>query len=192
MIIKIIVFIIYLNNLLDNNCMKVKVINESGYNEAMLGLSLSYKIDISKMNELAKKLASKNTGENKFLESIIVWLDITAPRYFWSQFDTYRVGITKQSESTMHTLIRKPLTKDDFEYVDESIIDIINEHIKNKDLLKAKSNLPESFLQRRIVCLSYKSLLHIFQQRKSHKLSEWLVFINVIKNTLKHQEFIKE
>jgi hypothetical protein len=95
--------------------LKIKLLSEHGYNEAILGLSLSYNTTTKKAMETAELLAKLDGGHNKFLESICVWLDITAPRYWWQQFDTYRIGVTKQSESTMHTLLRQPLTDDSFE-----------------------------------------------------------------------------
>ena len=97
--------------------------------DAMLGLGLSYgttsymtlktlmkHTDVfNSLISLAKKLAWKQGGHNKFLETITLCLDITAPRYWWQEFDTYRVGVTKQSESTMHTIINKPFETIDFE-----------------------------------------------------------------------------
>ncbi len=75
--------------------MKTKLLHEHGSQEALLGLSLSY--DSEPNIKVANQLAHKQGGHNKFLESIVVWLDITAPRYWWQEFDTYRIGITKQS-----------------------------------------------------------------------------------------------
>jgi len=82
--------------------MRIQVLEESGLSHALLGLSLNKNQPLDNMLTLSDKLASKDGGHNKFLESIAVWLDITAPRYWWSQLDTYRAGVTKQSESTMH------------------------------------------------------------------------------------------
>ena len=172
--------------------MKVNIINESGYKEALIGLSLSYntKFDQEKQHNIAKKLADKNGGHNKFLESIVVWIDINAPRYWWQQFDTYRVGMTKQSESTMHTLLKRQLTYDDFETILPDILNIINFWIEEKNFKVAKQNLPESFLQRRIVCTNYKVLRNIILQRKTHKLKEWQLFINSILKQIKYPELL--
>ena len=89
--------------------MDVQIMAECGVVEAMVGLSLSYGVGKSyeEMLEVAKKLYNKDGGHNKFLESIVVWLNIDAPRYWWQQFDTYRVGTTKQSGSTMHTIMKR-------------------------------------------------------------------------------------
>lgn len=111
--------------------MRVKIIGEHGYEIALLGLGLSHGLTskmtfsslmtdndlLNKLKVIALKLRNKNNGKNKFLESIAVWIDIQAPRYFFQQFDTYRVGMTKQSESIMHTILKRELTPDDFEGV---------------------------------------------------------------------------
>ena len=181
--------------------MTVKVISESGFNEAMLGLSLSFdkefsdKEDLdSSMYKVAKSLCLKGGGHSKFLESMNVCLDINAPRYWWSEFDTYRVGITKQSSSTMHTLKKRNLTQEDF-IVDifEPMLDYLNHLIKmGASLQEIKANLPEGFLQRRIVSTNYKTLQNIIHQRKNHKLvEEWQkVFIKSVLDSVKYSELI--
>ena len=75
--------------------MTIKILSEHGYNEALLGLSLSYNQPIDKMPNVVTKLLNRelNGGELKFLEFITVYLEVTAPRYFCQQFDTYRIGI---------------------------------------------------------------------------------------------------
>ncbi len=106
--------------------MLISILREAGYDEAILGLSLSYGTDIDTAKETAKRLAPKDGGHNKFLESIYLWLDITAPRYWWQEADTYRLS-TKQSESTMHTILRRDLEQSDFEYViDDFMLYTIN------------------------------------------------------------------
>ena len=161
--------------------MEVKIIKECGYEEAMLGISLSFNSDIGRMSERAEKLAPLDLGHNKFLESIVVWMDIDAPRYWWSQFDTYRIGVTKQSESTMHTLTKRSLTQDDFEDpIHPTILGIINDYIDNGDLISAKNNLPEGFLQRRVVCTNYKSLRGVVLQRHAHRLPQWQKFCSAL------------
>ena len=94
--------------------MQVKVLNEAGYDEAMLGLSLSYNRPLTLMPTVARMLLSKGGSHIKFLESIAVWLDITATRSWWQQEAAYRVGITRQSESTEHTLLNRPVVQEDF------------------------------------------------------------------------------
>ncbi len=172
--------------------MKIEIINESGYDEALIGLSLSYNQPIEKMPEVARKLADKDGGHNKFLESICVWLDITAPRYWWQQFDTYRVGVTKQSESTMHTLLKSELTQDNFERtVNLDILEVLHRRQRMGEFRSLKNELPEGFLQRRIICTNYKALRHIIGQRKTHKLREWQEFCNAIQHQAQRCGFLE-
>ena len=171
--------------------MKVVVLNEAGYDEAMLGLSLSYNQPVENMPTVANKLAHKDDGHNKFLESIVVWLDITAPRYWGQQFDTYRIGVTKQSESTMHTLRQHRLTQDNFAHtVPDQWLNWINSALDNASLSYIKGLLPEGFLQRRIVCTNYKALRHIIKQRKNHRLSEWQFFISEIRQQVRYPHWL--
>ena len=172
--------------------MKIKILNECGYYESMVGLSLSY--DVSAMKEeTPTRLAKKDGGHNKFLESIMLWVDITAPRYWWQQFDTYRAGVTKQSGSTMHTIMKKPLTQDDFE---EPILCDLLKHLNNmvekKNFANIKNNLPEGFLQRRVVCTSYKVLRTIISQRLTHKLPQWQTFCEAIYDQCNFPNFLED
>jgi len=173
--------------------MRIKVLDERGYESALLGLSLSYKQDPDKMPEVARRLALKEGGHNKFLESIVLWLDITAPRYWWQQFDTYRVGVTKQSESTMHTMTKRPLTQEDFEHpIPPETLTCLNQLIAEKDWKQVKWLLPEGFLQRRIVCLNYMALQRMIRQRTTHKLEEWRVFIDRVLEQVEHPELLQK
>jgi len=168
--------------------MKVTILKEAGYEEALLGLSLSYESEPSE--RVAKHLAHKQGGHNKFLESIIVWLDVTAPRYWWQQADTYRL-CSKQSGSTMHTLLRRSLTRDDFEgVINPMILCDLNDSIARKDFDYAKRHLPESFLQRRIWRVDYKTLQNMFYQRRTHRLYEWQLFIECVHAQCEHPEFL--
>ena len=176
--------------------MRVQILREAGYEEAMLGLSLSWASNKDRSAEIATKLAYKHGGHNKFLESMVVWIDIVAPRYWWSEMDTYRVGVTKQSESTMHTITKRHLNQSDFERPVEldRINNLIDEYHridsdKKSFLVWIKNTLPEGFLQRRIVCTNYKALQNIYHQRKSHRLPEWSVFCDSLLG-LEHSEFI--
>jgi hypothetical protein len=191
---------------MENFCV---VLNECGFAEALYGLGLSYGItssvpfeqfsggneEFSKMVEVAKKLAHRDTGENKFLESMQVWILIRAPRYWWSQFDTYRAGVTKQSESTMHTLMSSPLTTDEFEHGDISpaYLAEINSIIATKNKKKieeAKRKLPEGFMQQRVVCTNYKVIRHMYNQRKNHRLGVWKDIFGALSRQLQYWEFI--
>lgn len=172
--------------------MKVQVLREAGYEEALLGLSLSYNQPIEKMPRVADRLYCHDDGHNKFLESIAVWLDIIAPRYWWQQFDTYRVGMTKQSESTMHTLMKKPLSQESFEHpIHPDTLERLNALIAARDFETVKVELPEGFLQRRVVCTNYKVLRHIVTQRLRHRLPEWTVFCQEVCSQLAHGDYMK-
>ena len=194
--------------------MNVKVIDEHGYAEALFGIGLSFgltsgqdvaefrnaklyggerKATFDRLERVAKKLAHKGGGESKFLESMTVYLDITAPRYWWSEFDTYRVGMTKQSESTMHTVTKRHLTEEDFEGCEINCIylDYLNKIVDSKNLVSLKRALPEGFLQRRIVVTNYKVLQNMYGQRKNHRLREWHIFCEAILSQLEHNDFIE-
>ena len=169
--------------------MEVKILREAGIDEALLGMSLSYESNIDKMYPRAVLLSSQDHGHNKFLESIVLWLDIIAPRFWWSQADTYRAGVTKQSSSTMHTLSKKEFSQKDFEHpIPQNILNILNTIPKER----LKNILPEGFLQRRIVCLNYKVLRTIIKQRLTHKLPEWQTFITAILTQCQNPEFLKD
>lgn len=171
--------------------MKVTVLSEGGYEAALFGISLSYDQPIEKMPEVALKLAKRGGSHAKFLESIVIWLDITAARFWWSQADTYRCGISKQSGSTMHTLLRRELKQSDFCcHIPPGILETINLRIRSGQLVKAKEILPESFLQRRQVCMNYKCLANMFRQREHHKLPQWKSFLAEVLRQIEHPEFI--
>lgn len=180
----------------------IEILNEAGYCEAMLGLSLSYNQPICKMKGVADRIYA-NGSHGKFLESIAVWLDLTMPRYWWSEMDTYRCGITKQSGSTMHTITKRELTQDDFvNPIYEGTLKELNLFIrmynntdkkdsKNKYFKEIKNNLPEGFLQRRIVCTNYKTIRHIISQRENHRLIEWVEFCKHLKENCRYSEWLK-
>jgi len=182
--------------------MQVVVMKEAGMEEALYGLSLSFKDRAippsewwtderyTKMKRVADSLAGRGGGHNKFLESIVVWIDIEAPRYWWSEFDTYRAGITKQSESTMHTLRKRDLMYSDFAGVTHPYIEDINVCRESMSIQEIKAALPESYLQRRLVCTNYKALRNIYHQRLTHKLPEWGIFCKRIKESLIKPEWV--
>lgn len=175
----------------NNTSLVLKILEEHGYESALLGISLSFNADVANMPQRAEKLAHLGRGESKFLEFMLVWMDITGSRAWWSQFDTYR-HVTKQSESTMHTILKKPLTQSNFrEEIPESWLNHLNQLIAEKRLEVVKSLLPEGFLQRRIVCTSYKTLQNMYAQRSNHKLSEWRMFCEYLLVGLQHPNFIK-
>jgi len=181
--------------------LKTIVLKEAGYEEAALGFSLSYNSNYHRAMELMPTFAFKQGGENKFLESIVIWLDVTAPRFWWQEADTYRVGTSKQSESTMHTIAKRELTNEDFEYpLEKDVLWELNNTIKwyNEPIgdakrmyfMHLKNQLPEGFLQRRIWVMSYKGLQNVYNQRKNHRLPQWQDFFRDLFTQLEHKEFI--
>ncbi len=175
----------------EGNKMKVVKLGEYGYEWAALGLSLSHERDASDMPHVMERLSGKGGGHDKFLESITTWWDVTAPRYWWQQADTYRVGVSKQSGSTMHTLTKRALTQSDFaEPVDGTYLLTLNLLIRQKRLDELKNALPEGYLQRRIVVSNYKALANIISQRRAHKLAEWQTFCQAVLAQVEHPELL--
>lgn len=187
--------------------MKVTVLHEAGYDQVMLGLGLSHGLTsgislddllanqplLDRLQAIAMGLYDKDGGHNKFLESMIVYIDLRAPRYFHQQLDTYRVGMTKLSASTMHTLLKRPLTQDDFAMsISVQTLKHLNGLIADGLLRQAKGELPEGFLQRCIVCTNYQTLRRIFRQRWKHKLPEWQEFIRSVLKQAVYPEFLRD
>jgi hypothetical protein len=139
----------------------------------------------------AKALAFHNNGEAKFLESMQLWVYIQASRSFFSEFDTYRL-LTKQSSSTMHTLAKRITNASDFEEGTlPEMWQCFNKLLETKpDITTLKANLPEGWLQERLVCLNYKCLQNIIYQRQNHRLKYWNFFIDSVLEQVQHPEFL--
>ena len=149
--------------------------------------------------DLAKRLIAAGPEHRKFLRQIQVCVDITAPIYWWKELDTYRIGTTANSTSTMHKLTAKPITVDCFEIDDGIPLDgmIIKEleflrtkYLETKDKFywkKLIKTLPSSWLQTRTITMNYEIVKNICHQREGHKLSEWAQFIEWAK-TLPYSE----
>lgn len=191
--------------------MQVTILQEAGHELALMGMAYSFRdrADIApaqwfqakaeRAHQRAPKLAPMDGGHNKFLESIQVWIDVEASRAFWSEFDTYRAGVTKQSESTMHTLSKRAPILADFEKDTPAnmVAAFIEywEHWKTTggaNIAELKCALPEGFLQRRIVCTNYKALRNILAQRKTHRLKYWPQFCATILEQCKHPEYFAD
>lgn len=150
-------------------------------------------------NDLAlmQKLINAGNNHSKFRRMITVYADITAPLYWWKEYDTYKVGTVANSCSTMHTIQNKPIELSDFSIdnfsIDDEGIDLsdmfINVVADCEDLRKHFIEtgdrkywrgliqlLPTSFNQKRTVQLNYQVLANIYQYRKAHKLLEWREF----------------
>lgn len=165
----------------------------------------AYLIGENDMN-LAQKLIKGGSEHRKFLRQIFVSVDITASMYWWSEFDTYKVGTTANSTSKMHKLAETSITTDMFELNDISkndnvFLNYINhleemrkQYLKTKDKNIWKSivqQLPESWLQTRTVTLNYENLFNMYRQRKNHKLDEWRIgFIEWVKTLPYAEELI--
>lgn len=180
---------------------KIVKISEYGYTEALLGLSLNHRQPIEKMPAALDKLAPYQAGHNKVLEFMVVYLDITAPRYFWQEFDTYRVGVSKSSESTMHNILDRDMELSDLAVSAVDAMPLVRhfneikrqiQHLpKTEQIRELKKHLPEGFLQRRIVAVNYRALRTILEQRRNHRLQEWKDFCAVVERSLDHPSFMR-
>ena len=159
--------------------------------------------------KLIQTLVKGGSEHRKFLRQIMLTIDITAPLYLWKEFDTYKVGTTANSTSTMHKITSKPITLDCFEiddykgyelFLDENEVDktadwevkdiidfcekLRQKYLETKDVRYWKELirwLPESWLQTRTVTMNYENVLNIIHQRDNHKLTEWHSFIDTLK-----------
>lgn len=158
--------------------------------------------------DLMKRLRNAGTDHRKFMRMIVVYADVTAPLYWWKEFDTYKVGTVANSCSTMHKIHAKEFTIDDFshEHLENSWLIHLKETIKllndardaynwcNTDAKKEWwwqliQSLPSSYNQRRTVMLNYEVLANMYKSRKNHKLDEWVNFCKWIE-TLPYSELI--
>lgn len=151
--------------------------------------------------DLMMKLRNAGTDHRKFMRMITVYMDITAPLYWWKEFDTYKVGTVANSCSTMHKITAKEFTLEDFSHEHllqtakknlESTIDILNGYrdqygvdtnpeVRKKYWWQMIQLLPSSYNQLRTVMLNYEVLANIYKSRKNHKLDEWRTFCESIK-----------
>lgn len=165
--------------------------------------------------ELMRRLCG-GSEERKFLRQILVCMDVEASLYWWKEFDTYKIGTTANSTSTMHKLASTPITLDCFEtddydgslkvrdsqHLDAFVHDYVNglEDLRKK-YLKTKDNtywkelvrwLPEGWLQKRTITLNYEVLIRQYFQRRNHKLTEWHTYCDWIKTLPYMKDFIEE
>ncbi len=155
---------------------------------------------------LATKLAVAGSDHRKFLRQIIVSMDITAPFYWWKEFDTYKVGTVANSCSTMHKIHVKEFTRDDFScdrmsvsalaHLDSLIAFMEEERVKFNET-KDKEHwhniiqlLPTSYNQMRTVTLNYEVLINIYYARRHHKLGEWHTLCEAIEKLPYAKELI--
>lgn len=158
--------------------------------------------------QLMEKLIKGGQPHRKFLRQIFVSVDITAPFYWWKEFDTYKVGTTANSCSTMHKIAAKEFTLDDFsmEHLSEDVIenpvksiikclnffrDSYNLNHDKDDWWQMIQLLPSSYNQKRTVTMTYENLLNMLEYRRGHKLDEWREFCDWILS-LPYGELLKE
>jgi hypothetical protein len=137
-------------------------------------------IPAHKLNTLTKLIAAGDEHAS-IMRHVNAHLLIQAPRYWWVQWDKYRAGMEMYSGSTMHTLMKRPSTDDDFTPETSPMAnDNLTQSIATGLLVTAKANLPEGYLQTRLILVSYQTLRRVWLQRRGHKLPEWAEFIRVI------------
>ena len=156
--------------------------------------------------DLAKRLIKAGSSDRKFLRMIHVQADVTAPLYWWKEYDTYKVGTVANSCSTMHTIHKKEFTSDDFSHehlLSENVIyfsktierlnNARNKFLETKDKeywWQMIQLLPSSFNQMRTIDLNYETLFSIYYQRKCHKLDEWREFCKWIETLPYMKDFL--
>lgn len=142
--------------------------------------------------KLAMTLAKSGSDDRKFLRQIFVSMDITAPLYWWKEYDTYKVGTVANSESTMHKIHAKAFSREDFscERMSERALTTLDSVILELEYSRVRFNetkdkrywddmiqlLPTSFNQMRTCSLNYENLINMYHARENHKLQEWREF----------------
>ena len=146
---------------------------------------------------LAKKLAKAGSDHRKYLRQIMVSMDITAPLYWWKEFDTYKVGTVANSTSTMHKIQAKEFSREDFscDRMSEDCLAVLDSVIGYLESERVRFNetkdksawhnmiqlLPSSFNQMRTVTLNYEVLINVYYARRYHKLAEWHTLCDAIR-----------
>ena len=176
--------------------MKVYDIEVHGIKRAFRGLARSFNADITKMYDRAIKLGPLDKGHNKFLRMIQVWAEVEAPRFWWAEYDTYKIATVAQSDSTMHTLHKGILLDENFEcgcqgdyleYLNRQIARYNSGQIK---LIELKNDLPEGFIQGRSININYAVLREITLQRYNHRLPQWQYFLKEMLNGIPDIELL--
>ncbi len=157
--------------------------------------------------DFGRRLCRAGSDHRKFIRQIFVSVDITAPLYWWKEFDTYKVGTVANSCSTMHKIQAKEFTRDDFSHdrLDEgglALLDATVDYLERErqKFLSDKDNrqpwhnmiqmLPSSYNQMRTVTLNYENLINIYYARKAHKLAEWHTLCDWIASLPYAEDFI--
>ena len=194
-------------NLSDSNIIEKEV----EYNDGTVTKEYTYEIGHKDL-DLMKRLLDAGPSHRKFLRQIFVCADITAPLYWFKEFDTYKVATTANSCSTMHKIHSKEFTKEDFSmehlFIEEGRYDFVNPMEKIIEALNAARSLylatndkkywwqmvqllPSSYNQKRTITMDYETLLNIYETRKDHKLDEWNDFRKFIETLPYTKELFK-
>lgn len=153
--------------------------------------------------DLAIRLAKAGSDHRKYLRMVFVSVDVTAPLYWWKEYDTYKVATVANSTSTMHKIHSKPFSMDDFscdhmtdgtkKFMETVVAKLENIRLRFKET-KSKDDwydmiqlLPSSYNQMRTCTFNYETLINIYRARKNHKLAEWHTFCDWIE-TLPYAE----
>lgn len=153
--------------------------------------------------DLAMRLAKAGSDHRKYLRMVFVSVDVTAPLYWWKEYDTYKVATVANSTSTMHKIHSKPFSMDDFscdhmtdgtkKFMETVVAELENIRLRFKEA-KSKDDwydmiqlLPSSYNQMRTCTFNYETLINIYRARKNHKLAEWHTFCDWIE-TLPYAE----
>lgn len=180
--------------------------SDSGFEETASGETV-YRLGEND-KDLMTRLVKAGNEHRKFMRQIVIWTDITAPLYWWKEYDTYKVGTVANSCSTMHKLTYKPFERDDFshDHLSETGLEALDalivtlnklrdRYLENKDKQDwwdMIQLLPSSYNQRRTVSLNYENALSIYRQRRGHKLDEWHVFRHWVEGLPCAEELITE
>lgn len=173
---------------------------DSEYNEA--GEYILGKNDL----DLGQRLCKAGSDHRKFLRQIFLSVDISAPMYWWKEYDTYKVGTTANSTSTMHKIHSKVFEREDFscDHMDESTLKVLDVIIEQLEALRGNFNetkdkvywysmiqlLPSSYNQMRTCTMTYENLRNMYHARKNHKLEEWRTFCKWVETLPYAREFL--
>ena len=153
--------------------------------------------------DLAMRLAKAGSDHRKYLRMVFVSVDVTAPLYWWKEYDTYKVATVANSTSTMHKIHSKPFSIDDFscdhmtdgtkKFMETVVAELENIRLRFKETKSTDDwydmiqLLPSSYNQMRTCTFNYETLINIYRARKNHKLAEWHTFCDWIE-TLPYAE----
>lgn len=175
-------------------------LNSWDRSDSMPGGQAGYQIGENDL-KLMKRLYNNGPEHRKYLRQIFVSVDITAPLYWWKEFDTYKVGTTANSCSTMHKIASKSFSREDFscEHLDEIPLSTLDTIISRLNICRDIFNvnkadkhawwqmiqlLPSSYNQKRTITMNYENIINMLGQRKNHKLDEWNQFCDYFENNL--------